>query len=247
MVIDGRIEKKKKSACDRRQRRHRQCRRAAACRRGIETVFLYHRGTEAAAALTAETGMKGIRLDISDGGGVAQALSEEINACGGFDILVNAAGIAGFSLFQEIGDDAWQRMIAVNLSGAFYCCKAVLPYMIRQKWGRIVNISSMWGITGSACEVHYSAAKAGLIGLTKALAAEEAPSGITVNCIAPGVIDTAMNRPLGEETLRELAAQTPAGRLGTPEEVASLVGYLCSEEAGFITGQVICQSGGFVM
>lgn len=215
--------------------------------RGTETVFLYHQGTEAAAALTAETGMKGIRLDISDGGGVAQALSEEINACGGFDILVNAAGIAGFSLFQEIGDDAWQRMIAVNLSGAFYCCKAVLPYMIRQKWGRIVNISSMWGITGSACEVHYSAAKAGLIGLTKALAAEEAPSGITVNCIAPGVIDTAMNRPLGEETLRELAAQTPAGRLGTPEEVASLVGYLCSEEAGFITGQVICQSGGFVM
>ena len=214
---------------------------------GIETVFLYHRGREAAAALTAETGMKGIRLDISDGSRVAQALSEEINACGGFDILVNAAGIAGFSLFQEIGDDAWQRMLAVNLSGAFYCCKAVLPYMIRQKWGRIVNISSMWGITGSACEVHYSAAKAGLIGLTKALAAEEAPSGITVNCIAPGVIDTAMNRPLGEETLRELAAQTPAGRLGTPEEVASLVGYLCSEEAGFITGQVICQSGGFVM
>lgn len=210
---------------------------------GMAVSFLYRQNREAAEALAKETGAEAICVDIADGKAVAKAIAD----AGHFDILVNNAGISSFSLLQELPDEEWERCIATDLSGTFYCTKAVLPGMISRKWGRIVNISSMWGIAGSACEVHYSAAKAGLIGFTKALAKEVGLSGITVNCVAPGVIDTDMNRGLGEDTLRALAEDTPVGRLGTPEEVAGLVAYLCSERAGFITGQVICQSGGLVI
>ncbi len=217
----------------------------AMARAGDEVVFLYHRGERVSAALSRQTGARALRLDITDGEAVSRAIGEEIYAHGGFDLLVNAAGTASFSLLQDTRDEEWARVLAVNLTGPFYCCKAVLPAMLAQQWGRIVNISSVWGVTGSACEVAYSAAKAGLIGLTRALAAEVAPSGVTVNAIAPGVIDTQMNAPLGEAALQDLIERTPVGRLGTPEEVASLVLFLCREEAAFITGEVIGQTGGF--
>lgn len=209
---------------------------------GYDVTFLYLRSTPAAEALASETGATALRLDVGDGEAVATALADAR-----FDILVNNAGVSSFSLLTDLSDAEWRRTMAVDLDGAFYCAKAVLPGMISRKWGRIINVSSMWGLVGSSCEVHYSAAKAGLIGFTKALAKEEGPSGITVNCVAPGVIDTEMNAALTPETVASLVEETPAGRLGTPEEVAKLILFLASEDAAFITGQVICQSGGLVI
>ena len=138
-------------------------------------------------------------------------------------------------------------MLDTHLTGAFHCCQAALPEMIRRRFGRIIMVSSMWGQTGGSCEVHYSAAKAGLIGLTKALAKEEGPSGITVNCVAPGVIETDMMAGFTAQDKAELAEETPVGRLGTPQEVAGLLLYLAGEDTGYITGQVIGQNGGLVI
>jgi 3-oxoacyl-[acyl-carrier protein] reductase len=135
----------------------------------------------------------------------------------------------------------------VNLTGAFNLCQLALPGMIRRRWGRILTVSSMWGQIGGSCEVHYSAAKAGLIGLTKALAKEEGPSGVTANCVAPGVIETDMMASFSAEDKAALADETPTGRLGTPEEVASTLVYLAGENAGFITGQVFGVNGGLVI
>ncbi len=166
---------------------------------------------------------------------------------GAVTVLVNNAGISSQKLFTEITTEEWQRMMGVHVNGAFFCCRAVLPAMIREKRGRILNISSMWGMTGASCEVHYSTAKAALIGLTRALAKEVAPSGITVNCVAPGVIDTDMLAGFDEEARREMREETPLGRLGTPEDIAATVAFLASEEASFITGQVLSPNGGFVI
>lgn len=163
------------------------------------------------------------------------------------DVLINNAGLAQSKLFCEITDEDWERMLSVNLSAAFYCTRAVLPAMIRRKSGAIINISSIWGITGASCEVHYSAAKAGLIGMTKALAKEMGPSGIRVNCIAPGVIDTPMLQELDEAALRELRDSTPLGRIGTAEEIAAAALFLAGEDSSFITGQVLSPNGGFVI
>jgi 8-oxoguanine DNA-glycosylase Ogg len=157
------------------------------------------------------------------------------------------AGIAQQKLFTDITPEEWQRMLDVNLSGAFHLCQLALPGMIRRKQGRILTVSSMWGQTGGSCEVHYSAAKAGLIGLTKALAKEEGPSGITVNCVAPGVIETDMMAAFTAEDKAALAEETPVGRLGTPEEVAKLLVFLAGEDAGYITGQVFGVNGGLVI
>ena len=146
-----------------------------------------------------------------------------------------------------MGDTNYRRIMGTDLDGVFYCCRAVLPRMIARKYGRIVTLSSMWGQVGGSCEAAYSAAKAGVIGLTRALAKEVGPSGITVNCIAPGVIDTEMNQHLGPQALRELADETPLGRLGTAEDVAECVAFLCSPGAGFLTGQVLAPNGGLVV
>ena len=168
-------------------------------------------------------------------------------AFGGVDVLVNNAGIAQQKLFTDITEEAWDRLFAVNVKGAFFCCQEALPHMIHHKRGKIVNISSIWGLTGASCEVHYSASKAALIGLTKALAKELGPSGIQVNCVAPGVIDTEMNAALDAETIAALKEETPLGTLGTGRDIAETVAFLASDRADFITGQTISPNGGFVI
>ena len=176
------------------------------------------------------------------------AMVQQINAIyGGVDILINNAGIAQQKLFTDLTAQDWETMLGVNLTGAFHCTQAVLPYMIHQKKGSIVNVSSVWGLCGASCEVHYSAAKAGLIGMTKALAKELGPSGIRVNCVAPGVVHTPMNSGFSEEDMAMLKEETPLGRIGTPEEIARSIAFLALEDSGFTTGQVLSPNGGFVI
>lgn len=210
---------------------------------GDRVFFFYRANDEAAETLSSETGAVAVKCDVSDPQAVEKAFSE----LPAFDVLVNNAGIAGFSLFQDLSEADWDRMIGTNLGGVYRCTRAVLPGMIAQKQGCIVNVSSMWGQVGASCEVAYSAAKAGVIGLTKALAKEVGPSGIRVNCIAPGVIDTEMNAALSEDALAELAEETPLGRIGTAEEIAGQIYWLTSEEASFLTGQVLGSNGGLVI
>ncbi|MCK9479008.1 MAG: 3-oxoacyl-ACP reductase FabG [Firmicutes bacterium] len=166
---------------------------------------------------------------------------------GKIDVLINNAGISGFKLFNEITCDEWDNMINVNLKGAFNCCQSVLGCMLHNKSGKIINISSVWGLCGASCEVHYSTAKAGIIGLTKALAKELAPSNIQVNCIAPGVIDTDMNKCLTQQEMQLLINEIPAGRMGSPLDVASCALFLADDKTNYITGQVISPNGGFVI
>ncbi|MDL2214376.1 3-oxoacyl-ACP reductase FabG [Clostridia bacterium OttesenSCG-928-O13] len=166
---------------------------------------------------------------------------------GPVSVLVNGAGLARQQLFCDISETDWAAVLGVNLTGTFLCCRRALPSMIAQKRGGIINISSMWGQVGASCEVHYSAAKAGVIGLTKALAKEVGPCGIRVNCVAPGVVDTAMMADFTEEDREALREETPLGRLGTPEEIAAAVLFLASEQGAFFTGQVLAPNGGFVI
>lgn len=185
--------------------------------------------------------------DVSDEAAVRTMFAQVEQTLGPADILVNNAGVAQQKLFTDITAAEWDAMFGVCVKGAFHCCQAALPHMIRQKWGRIINISSMWGQVGASCEVAYSTAKAGVIGLTKALAKELGPSGITVNCVAPGVIDTEMNGNLSQDIKDELAEETPLERLGTPEDVAQAVWFLASPAGDFFTGQVLAPNGGLII
>jgi len=185
-----------------------------------------------------------VQADISSLGQVKNMIEKVLENFNHIDVLINNAGIAQQKLFTEITPKDWSHMINVNLSGAFYCTQAIIPNMIRRKQGSVIFISSIWGQTGGACEVHYSAAKAGLIGLTKALAKEMASSNIRVNCIAPGPINTGMLQPLNDEEMRELIEKIPAGRIGTPEEAADTVVFLSDSRSSFITGQIISVNGG---
>ncbi len=163
------------------------------------------------------------------------------------EVLINNAGIAHRELFQFVSDEKAHEIFTVNAESAILLAKEIAPSMISRHSGRIINISSMWGTTGGSCEVHYSASKAALVGFTKALAKELGPSGITVNCIAPGLIDTKMNGELDEEALNAVIDETPLSRIGTPEDVAELAGFLASEKASFITGQIIGVDGGLAV
>ena len=214
---------------------------------GCTVVVNYHHSEEPALALAGEIGGLALQDDVSDPAQVFAMVDTVLKKFFQLDILVCNAGVAWQGLTQNMDVGTYRRVMGTDLDGTFYCCQAVLPQMIRQKRGQIVTISSMWGQVGGACEVAYSAAKAGVIGLTKALAKEVGPSGITVNCVAPGVIDTEMNRALGSQTLEDLAEETPLERLGTPEDVAGCVSFLCSEAAAFLTGQVIAPNGGLVI
>lgn len=212
---------------------------------GYRAAFFYRSSEDAANQLAAETGAYAICCDVADSASVQAACAHAQRLLSHIDVLVNNAGIAQQKLFTDITDEDWQRMLGVNLSGAFYVSRAVLPGMISRRYGRIINVGSIWGQVGASCEVHYSAAKAGLIGLSKALAKEVAPSGVTVNCVCPGVIETDMLSCFSEDDLSALAEETPAGRLGTPEDVAEMILWLSDEKAGFVTGQVIGVNGGF--
>ena len=214
---------------------------------GCVVAVNYLQSREKAQALAAEMGGMALRCDVSHPAEVRGMVDRVLQKYCQLDILVCAAGVAWQGLTQDMGDEEYRRIMGVDLDGTFFCCREALPPMIRRKTGRIVTISSMWGQTGGSCECAYSAAKAGVIGLTKALAKEVGPSGITVNCVAPGVIDTDMNRHLDPEALADLADETPLGRLGEAGEVAGAVAWLCSEEAAFVTGQVLPVNGGLVI
>ncbi len=185
--------------------------------------------------------------DISDSEQVSRMFADIKKQLGSIDLLINNAAVALNSLAIDVTDGEWRRVMAVNLDGCFYCCREALRDMVNKQSGTIINISSIWGISGASCEAVYSASKAGVIGLTKALAKEYGPSGIRVNCIAPGVIDTPMNSNLTEADFDALREETPLGRLGTPEEVAQCAVFIASEKASFITGQVISPNGGIII
>ena len=217
----------------------------AFCAAGYRAAFFYRSSEEAAQSLASETGAVAIRCDVRSSASVAEACAEAMRQLSHIDVLINNAGVAQQKLFTDITDEDWRAMIDTHLSGAFYVTRAVLPGMISRRFGRVLNISSIWGQVGASCEVHYSAAKAGLIGMTKALSKEAAPSGVTVNCICPGVIETDMLSSFTQEDLACLAEETPVGRLGTPEEIARCALWLADEKSSFITGQIIGVNGGF--
>lgn len=173
--------------------------------------------------------------------------SEIEKFCGGTDVLINNAGKALIKQINYTSAEEWDELFAINTRAQFLCIKAALKHMLKKKQGRIINIGSMWGETGASCEAAYSASKAAVTGLTKALAKELAPSGITVNCIAPGIIDTAMNASLSKEDMASLIGATPAGRIGTPCDIARTALFLAAEESDFITGQVLTCDGGFTL
>ncbi len=216
---------------------------------GYKVVINYNKSEERARALcqilndTYPTEAVCIKADVSTSDGAKKLITEAVSAFGDIDVLVNNAGIAQQKLFTDITNEDWQAMISTNLSSVFFVSREAVPFMVSKKSGSIVNISSIWGETGGSCEVHYSAAKAGVIGLTKALAKELAPSGITVNCVCPGVIKTDMLSSFSEEDLKALTEETPVMRLGTPKDVADAVFYLATN-SGFVTGQILGVNGG---
>lgn len=214
---------------------------------GDRVAFIYRTSTEKAEKLSSETGAFAVRADLSDPAEASAAVERAVRLMGGIDVLVCNAGISEFSLFTDITDDAWRRMIDTDLSSAFYSARETSRLMIHEKTGKIVFISSMWGLVGASCEVHYSAAKAGIVGMTKALAKELGPSNINVNCVCPGVIDTDMNAHLTEADITALCDETPLCRIGKPSEVAEAVFFLASENASFITGQTLSVDGGFAV
>lgn len=222
-------------------------------RSGWDVSAHYGRSGERAQALVQELtalGVRacGIRGDISCPAQAARAVKQAMEALGPLDALVCGAGVAlPVQLLADTSDSQWRQVMGTDLDGVFYTLRAAIPGMVARKRGAIVTVSSMWGLTGGSCEAPYSAAKAGVVGLTKALAKELGPSNIRVNCVAPGVIDTDMTAFLTGEDRAALAEETPLGRIGTPAEVARAIFFLASEQASFITGQALSVDGGMVI
>lgn len=222
-------------------------------REGWDVAINYNSSREAAQRLAAELSGLGVRAvpvraDVSDPEQAEGLVREAEYSLGGLDCVVCNAGIAlPQQLLTDITAEQWRRLMSADLDGMFYVLKAAIPGLVRQKRGAIVTVSSMWGLTGGSCEAPYSAAKAGVIGLTKALAKELGPSNIRVNCVAPGVVATDMNGHLTPQDLAALKEETPLGRIGAPEEAAQAVVFLASDRASFITGQVLNVDGGMVI
>ena len=220
--------------------------------KGYNVVINYNESYESASLLCRSLVSNGYSV-ITQKANVANRLEtdilvkETLYKFGSIDVMICNAGVAHQGLITETDEIDFDRVIDIDLKGVFNCCKSVAPVMINQKSGRIINISSMWGQVGASCEVAYSAAKAGVIGLTKALAKELAPSGITVNAIAPGLIETSMNANLTIDEITEFVEGIPLGRMGSADEVAAAVYFLASESAEYITGQVLGVNGGYVV
>lgn len=219
---------------------------------GYNVVINFLQAETAAYALRDSLAIQGFRADVcradvSKREDADRLAAHALSVFGGIDVLINNAGIAQQKLFTDITDSDWARLMEVDVGGVFHCCQAVLPTMLAQKSGKIINVSSIWGICGASCEVHYSAAKAAVIGLTKALAKELGPSGIQVNCVAPGIIDTGMNNFLTEEETVALKEETPLGKFGTVTDAANSILFFASDKADFLTGQVLSPNGGFVI
>ena len=219
---------------------------------GYAVALHYHRSEERALALAEELRRAGgevltVQADVGDWSQVRKMVDNVLDKFCQLDILICNAGVSWQGLLSEMSVEEWRRLCAVDLDGVFYCCKAVIPHFVARKAGKIPTVSSMWGQTGGSCEAAYSAAKAGVIGLTKALAKELGPSGIAVNCVAPGVIATEMNQNLTPADLDALREETPLGRIGTAGDVAESLLFLASEGASFITGQVLAPNGGLVI
>lgn len=225
---------------------------AAFAREGDDVVLGWRQNAAAAEDLAARLRAEGRRAvaaggDVSTEAGVEALFAAAEATFGPVEVLVNNAGIAAQKLFCDICLDEWNAMMGVHATGAFLCCRRALPAMIRAKAGCILNVASMWGQVGASCEVHYSAAKAALIGLSKALAKELGPSGIRVNCLAPGAVDSPMMEAFSAADKKALCEEIPLGRLGRPEEMAAAAVFLASPGAGFITGQVLGANGGMVV
>ena len=219
---------------------------------GYAVALHYHRSEERALALAEELRRAGgegltVQADVGAWSQVRKMVDNVLDKFCQLDILICNAGVSWQGLLSEMSVEEWRRLCAVDLDGVFYCCKAVIPHFVARKAGKILTVSSMWGQTGGSCEAAYSAAKAGVIGLTKALAKELGPSGIAVNCVAPGVIATEMNQNLTPADLDALREETPLGRIGTAGDVAESLLFLASEGASFITGQVLAPNGGLVI
>ena len=209
--------------------------------RGDRVVFLYEKDHEAARKVARATGAEAICCDVADGEAVRRAFA----SIGRLDNLILCAGICRYGLLQDLSEEDWDRIFAVNVKGIYTCVKAAMPAFLQAQKGSIVTVSSMWGQVGASCEAAYSATKGAVIALTKALAKELGPSGIRVNCVAPGVIQTDRCASVAPEVLAELAEETPVGRNGKPEDVARAMEYLAGAE--FITGEVLAVNGGYVI
>lgn len=214
---------------------------------GHKVAFTYHRSELAADELRQQTGAVPVRCDVKHHDSVKIAVDKAIAALGQIDVLICNAGIADYNLITTIDISRWEEVINTDLNGVFYCIRYVLPAMISRKRGCIITVGSMWGETGASCEIAYSAAKAGVIGLTKALAKEVGPSGIRVNCVSPGIIDTEMNASVSDDAVEAIVDETPLCRTGNPADVAKAMLFLASEDSSFITGQVISVNGGLVI
>lgn len=214
---------------------------------GCQVVFTYNKNIASAEAVAKETDATALAIDLENTESIQNTVHTAASLLGGIDVLVNCAGISQIKLFTDLSDHEINRMVQINLTSVLTVTQAAAPYMIRNHSGRIINIGSMWGKTGASCEVTYSATKAAIEGFTKSLAKELGPSGITVNCIEPGVIETPMNAQLDEETVQALINETPLMRLGKPSDVADAVLFLASEKASFITGQILGVDGGFAI
>ena len=214
---------------------------------GHDVVFTFHKSELDADALRQETGATPVRCDVKYSDSVRIAVEKAVSVLGQIDVLICNAAIADFNLIHEIEESRWEEIIDTDLNGVFYCIRYVLPSMISRKDGCIITVGSMWGQVGASCEVAYSAAKAGVIGLTKALAKEAGPSGVRVNCVSPGMIDTEMNAAVNEAAVEAIKEETPLCRIGDPAEVAKAMLFLASDDASFITGQVIAVNGGLII